>query len=90
MLASFKNTFTPSTIPSALLVMGKFSTMIHVLHILPENGTIERLGFTTPSSTTFRRGGTTEQGREQIGTVTLHVGNGETTDSLMTLRYEPC
>ncbi|KJJ31202.1 hypothetical protein AFLA70_544g000840 [Aspergillus flavus AF70] len=58
--------------------------MIHVLHLLPENGTIERFNFTTPSSaTTFRRGGATEQAREQIGTVTLHVRDSETADSFL-------
>ncbi|PGG99455.1 hypothetical protein AJ80_09341 [Polytolypa hystricis UAMH7299] len=39
---------------------------------------------TTPSSTTtFRHGGATEQAREQIGAVTLHVGDGETVASFL-------
>jgi hypothetical protein len=84
MLARLINTFTPSTTPSALLVIGKFGATIHVLHLLPENGSIERFSLTTPSSTTtFRHGGATEQVREQIGAVTLHVGDGETADSFL-------
>ncbi|KAJ5941128.1 hypothetical protein N7516_001296 [Penicillium verrucosum] len=70
--------------PSVLLVIGKFGATIHVLHILPENGTIERFSLTTPSSTTtFRHRGASEQAREHIGTVTLHVGDGETANSFL-------
>jgi hypothetical protein len=84
MLAYLINAFTSSTNPSALLVIGKFDATIHVLHLLPENGTIERFGLTTPSSTTtFRHGGATEQVREQIGAVTLHIGDGETANSFL-------
>jgi hypothetical protein len=84
MLAHLINAFTPSTNPSALLVIGKFGATIHVLHLLPENGTIERFSLTTPSSTTtFRHGGAKEQVREQIGAVTLHIGDGETADSFL-------
>jgi hypothetical protein len=89
MFASLINTFTPSTIPSVLLVIGKlgtteFSATIDVLHLLPENGSIERFGLTTQSSsTTFRHRGAREQAREQIGTVTLHVGDGETVDRFL-------
>ncbi|KAJ5603012.1 hypothetical protein N7537_005968 [Penicillium hordei] len=84
MLARFKKSFTPSTTPSALLIIGKFDATIHVLHLLPENDTIERSSLTTPTSTTtFRHGGVTEQAREQIGAVTLHVGDGETADSFL-------
>lgn len=82
MLARFKNAFTPSTTPSALLIIGKFGATIRVLHLLPENDTIERFSLTTPA-TTFRHGGATEQAREQIGAVTLHVGDGETADSFL-------
>ncbi|KKZ66321.1 hypothetical protein EMCG_07922 [[Emmonsia] crescens] len=74
----------PPSAPSALLVVGKFGATIHVLHLVPEDGTIERFSLTTPSSTTtFRRGGATEQAREQIGMVTLHIGDGETTTSFL-------
>ncbi|KAJ5542620.1 hypothetical protein N7535_005043 [Penicillium sp. DV-2018c] len=85
MLASLTNIFTPSTgSPSVLLVIGKFGATIYFLHLLPENGTIERFGLTTPSSTTtFRYRGAREQAREQIGTVTLHVGDGETANSFL-------
>ncbi|CEJ58476.1 Putative Title: questionable ORF [Penicillium brasilianum] len=84
MLAHVRNVFTASTTPSALLVIGKFGATIHVLHLLPEDGTIERFGLTTPSSTTtFCRSGATEQVREQIGEVTLHIGDGETAYSFL-------
>lgn len=84
MLTRFLNMFTPSTTPSVLLVIGKFGATIHVLHLLPENGTIERFSLTTQSSTTtFRHGGAIEQAREQIGMVTLHVGDGETANGFL-------
>lgn len=86
MLARLTNIFSPSTCttPSALLVIGNFSATIHVLHLVPENGTIERFSLTSPSSTTtFQYSGAREQAREQIGTVTLHVGDGETADSFL-------
>ncbi|EEP80511.1 conserved hypothetical protein [Uncinocarpus reesii 1704] len=80
MLSFLRNAFcsTPSLdLPSVLLVVGTFGSCIRVLHLLPEDGTIERLSLTT-GSTKFRRGGTKEQAREQIGTITLDHGNGET------------
>ncbi|CAG8890981.1 unnamed protein product [Penicillium egyptiacum] len=84
MLTRLKNSFTPSTTPSALLIIGKFGATIHVLRLLPENDTIERFSLTTPASTTsFRHSGATEQAREQIGAVILHVGDGETADSFL-------
>ncbi|GKZ20085.1 hypothetical protein AbraIFM66951_008195 [Aspergillus brasiliensis] len=81
MLTSLKSHFTRPTIPSVLLVLSNSSTTIHILHLLPETGgsTIERLSLTYPSTTTtFRHRGAREQAREQIGTVTLYVGDGET------------
>ncbi|KAM3427044.1 hypothetical protein NHJ13734_009148 [Beauveria thailandica] len=84
MLSRLLNAFTPSTIPSALLVLGEFGSTIHVLHLLPESSINERFSITTSSSATaFHRNGATEQAREQIGTVTLHVGDGETADSFL-------
>ncbi|KAK1150159.1 hypothetical protein N8T08_000058 [Aspergillus melleus] len=83
MLDRLTNIFTRSTSPSVLLVIGNFGATIHVLHLLPENGTIERFSLTTPSSTTFRHRGAREQAREQIGTVTLHVGDGDTANSFL-------
>lgn len=84
MLSHLMNAFTPSTTPSALLVLGKFGSMIHILHLLPENRINERFSITTSSSATaFRHSGATEQAREQIGTVTLHVGDGETANSFL-------
>ncbi|GKZ28844.1 hypothetical protein AbraIFM66950_001095 [Aspergillus brasiliensis] len=81
MLTSLKSHFTRPTIPSVLLVLSNSSTTIHILHLLPETGgsTIERLSLTYPSTTTtFRHRGAREQAREQISTVTLYVGDGET------------
>ncbi|PGH08985.1 hypothetical protein GX51_01042 [Blastomyces parvus] len=84
MLVHLMNMITPSRIPSALLVVGKFGVTIHVLHLLPEDGTIERFSLTTPPSiTTFHHHGATEIDRKQIGVVTLHVGDGETTTSFL-------
>ncbi|OQD73655.1 hypothetical protein PENDEC_c014G00393 [Penicillium decumbens] len=57
---------------------------MHILHLLTGNRTIERFGVVTPSSTTtFHRHGAIEQARERIGTVTLHVGDGETAESFL-------
>ncbi|KAJ5895556.1 hypothetical protein N7495_007247 [Penicillium taxi] len=73
---------TPSTTPSTLLVIGRFGTTVNILHLVPEDGTIERFSFTSPSPT-FHRGGAKEQAREQIGVVTLHIGDGEDTNSFL-------
>ncbi|KAJ5158445.1 uncharacterized protein N7500_008096 [Penicillium coprophilum] len=59
----FERAFTPSTAPSALLVIGKFGATIF---IYPK---------ATPSNA--------EKLREQIGAVTLHVGDGETIHSFL-------
>lgn len=84
MLSRLRNAFTPPSNPSALLVLGNFGSMIYVLHLIPENSKNEHFGFTTFSSTTaFRHSGAREQAREQIGTVTLHVGDGETASSFL-------
>ncbi|KAL5342247.1 hypothetical protein BJX70DRAFT_357262 [Aspergillus crustosus] len=82
MFASITNIFTRSTSSSVLLVIGKFGATLNVLHLLPEDGTIERFGLTSPN-TTFRYRGAREQAREEIGTVTLHVGDGETASSFL-------
>ncbi|KAJ5728965.1 uncharacterized protein N7483_003473 [Penicillium malachiteum] len=86
MLASFKNIFTPSTYPSALIAIGNFGprATITVLHLVPENGTTEQFGF-TPSQTKFNHYGAKEQPklREQIGTATLYVGDGESEFSFL-------
>lgn len=84
MLSHLMNVFTPSSNLSALLVLGKFGSTIHILHLLPENSINERFSLTGSSSAaTFHHGGATEQSREQIGTVTLHVGDGETANSFL-------
>jgi hypothetical protein len=56
----------------ALLVCELDST-IFILHLVPENDIIERFG----------QRGATEQMREQIGTITLHVGDGATTTGFL-------
>ncbi|KAG5296843.1 hypothetical protein I7I48_05784 [Histoplasma ohiense] len=84
MFAHLINTIAPPSAPSALLVVGKFGATIHVLHLIPEDGAIERFSLTTPpSTTTFRCGGATELARKQIGVITLHVGDGETITSFL-------
>lgn len=82
-LSHLINVFRPSTISSALLVLGEFGSMIHILHLLPEDITNERFSLTSPSATAFHHSGATEQAREKIGTVTLHAGDGETADSFL-------
>ncbi|KAM3508659.1 hypothetical protein MY11210_006661 [Beauveria gryllotalpidicola] len=84
MLSRLINAFTPTAFPSALLVLGEFGSTIHILHLLPEDSINERFSITTSSSATaFHHSGATEQAREQIGTVTLHVGDGETANSFL-------
>lgn len=65
------------------MLLATSGATIDVLHVLPEDGTIERFGLTNPSCTTFRHRGAYERSREQIGTVTLHVGDGETARSFL-------
>ncbi|KAK2754404.1 hypothetical protein FQN54_007048 [Arachnomyces sp. PD_36] len=79
MLARLKKLFATPSFPSALLAIGNFNTSIQILHIIPEDGTIERFGVSNLASATriFRPSEATEQTREQIGTVTLYVGDGE-------------
>ena len=84
MLARLKNMIAPSGAPSVLLVIGKFDATNHILHLMPEDGAIERLSFTASSSTTpFRRDGATGQAREQISAVTLHVRDGDSAASFL-------
>lgn len=77
MLARLRNAIAPPSAPSTLLVIGNFGAMINILHLLPEDGAIERFGLGS-AATTFHRYGATEQARQQIGTVTLYAGDGET------------
>lgn len=63
--------------PSVVLVIGELSRSASVLHIVPEDGTSERLGIFRQQSDVFTYGGSTEQFREQLATITLHVGDGE-------------
>lgn len=78
MLSFLINAFKTPTIPSAVLVVGRFG-YIDILHLVPEDSTIEHIS-TLSTSPTFRYDGSREQAREQIGTVTIHSGDGEATD----------
>jgi hypothetical protein len=82
MFARLMNAIYPPGAPSALVVVGKSDASI--LHLVPEDSSVERFGITKSSSnTTFRHRGATEQTREQIGTITLHVGDGEGPDEFL-------
>ncbi|KAE8147654.1 hypothetical protein BDV25DRAFT_142521 [Aspergillus avenaceus] len=56
------------------------ATRLRVGKVSSPDGTFERFSVTSQSST-FRYGKATEQAREQIGAVTLYVGDGETVSS---------
>lgn len=64
--------------PSTVLVLGEYPKTSYILHIIPEDGTSERVDFTAYSSDTLFRHSAKERSREQLGTVLLHVGDGET------------
>ncbi|KAM5439726.1 hypothetical protein MferCBS31731_004136 [Microsporum ferrugineum] len=66
--------------PSVVLVVGTFGDTINILHLQPESGEIERFSRTSLSRT-FRRNGTKEKIRKQIGIVTLC--DGETADKFL-------
>ncbi|KAI1790993.1 hypothetical protein LXA43DRAFT_458788 [Ganoderma leucocontextum] len=77
MLARLRHAFTPTTAPSVILAIGTFNIMVYFIHLIPEDGTIETLGCGCSATTTFRYHGTTEQARQQIGSVTIRNGDGE-------------
>ena len=87
MLNRLVTAITPSVshhAPSALLVVGTFGSPVYILHLVPENGVIERFGHSnTPSTKPFHRKGFTEQTREQIGTITCYVGDGDTAGTFL-------
>ena len=72
MLARLKNAIFRPPVPSVVLAVGKPDDMIYFVHIVPEDGTIETVGYTSRSPT-FRFHGTTEQTREHLGTVTVYA-----------------
>lgn len=47
MFSRLLNVFKPSGAPSVVLVVGKFGSMIEVLHILPDINATEHFGYTT-------------------------------------------
>lgn len=61
--------------PSVVLVTGQYST--DTLHMVPESNVAESFSYGRPATSTFSFGGATERLREQIGSITLHVGDGE-------------
>lgn len=83
MFSRLINILRPST-PSVLLVIGELRSTMRILHLIPESGIYERFSLQTPSSAnSFHYNGAIEQTRQQIGTVTLNVGDGETADSFL-------
>lgn len=73
--------------PSALLVIGPAPSaqMPHmsVLHIIPETRATEHFNTSDISRKTLSYAGATERTREQLGTVVLHVGDGEDRHALL-------
>lgn len=63
--------------PSAVLLVGDLSRQVDFLHIVPEDGTQERLAFPGSKAIKFSYGGSTERSREQLDPILLHVGDGE-------------
>ncbi|CAK3807768.1 Hypothetical predicted protein [Lecanosticta acicola] len=59
------------------------STTIHVLHIVPEDSSVERVDTTRSNATSFHFNHAQERGREQIGSVLLQDGDEETSDELL-------
>lgn len=88
MFASLKNTLFPPDPPRpAQLPQSSYLATLTDASILPsvsslEDGSIERFS-STSFSLTFHIGAFREQDREQIGTVTLYVGNGELMGSFL-------
>ena len=54
-----------------LLEVGTLDERIGIIHIIPEDGTVERFGLTPPFTYNDRYSGAVESAREQIGVVTL-------------------
>ncbi|KAH9837828.1 uncharacterized protein C8Q71DRAFT_563595 [Rhodofomes roseus] len=75
MLALLSKLFTGTKYPSAMLVVDDGSR-IYAVHLVPEEPhLVEEFGI--PSQPIFRREGTREQRREEIGTVALNVDKAE-------------
>lgn len=51
---------------------------VNVLHVVPENGAVERFGCSHRLATPLRYGPAADSAREQLGSVCLHFGDGET------------
>lgn len=95
MFSYLAKTFMPPQYPSVVLAVGNFGSMVHILHVIPETGAIERFG---SNASTLPSNRAREQIREHIGTVTLYMGDGETAntfldeieDQIRKLWDEPC
>ncbi|PGH02325.1 hypothetical protein AJ79_07664 [Helicocarpus griseus UAMH5409] len=84
MIARLKNAIKPPKArnPSALIITSQQDSNFNVLHLVPEDGTIERWGFTNGSPiTTFHFGGAREEAREQVGEATIDIGDRKGLDS---------
>lgn len=66
-----------NTHPSVILVLGGPSTTVYALHIVPEDHVAEQFGYSCTGETTIKYKGATEVSRERLGSVLLHVGDGE-------------
>nr|POE87426.1 hypothetical protein CFP56_30015 [Quercus suber] len=86
MLSRFTDLLTGSSgprYPSVVLILQPTSSSNYTLHIVPEDGTVERVDYTRSQATTFRVGGAKELSREQLGAVLLHIGDGEAPDQFL-------
>ena len=81
MFSRLVNAINPPGFPSAVVVVGNAGSFINILHLIPEDGTFERYGTSRTSTKRFYRAKT--QACEQIGTVTIHVGDGDRADSFL-------
>ncbi|KAH9848033.1 hypothetical protein C2E23DRAFT_764330 [Lenzites betulinus] len=76
MFSSFLNMFSSKSAPSVVLLVRTLDGRTDaILHVIPEDGTIEVFASTGESSraaTRLRHYGAVEQSREELGTVTLN------------------
>lgn len=77
-----KSTSSPGY-PSSILILELPADSVHryALHIVTENGEVEHFGHT--KSPTLRMRYAKEKSREQLGSVFLHVGDGEAPDQFL-------
>lgn len=68
--------------PSVIAALGNPGSFVYYLHIVPEDGVAERFGLLRPAPS-FRYNGAEERSREQLGTITLYKGDGESADEVL-------